>query len=195
MSNRYYHAILPTISHTVTDAYHLVTTILTVIPVPLTTEIENYNRSVIKRHLMNNCSQQFNQLLLDIQTSLCQLSTLLNGYYDTIDNEQLQLLDCLLTNRIPTCWYCPLKLPANVDLTGYLEILRRVAECMTEYLLQPSTHHNRIDITFIPNIAGLLEEYKLYYCKSNNVHAEDISLLCQVSYCINQITSELILYY
>lgn len=165
---------------------------LTVIPVlPLTTEIENYSKSVIKRHLMNNCLQ-FNQLLLDIRSSLCQLSTLLTGYYNTINNEQLQLLDCLLTNTVPNCWHCPLKLPANVvDLTGYLEILQRVAECMTEYLQLPLTHHNQINITFIPNIAGLLEEFKLYYCKSHNQHAEDIFLSCQVNYCVNQITSKL----
>ena len=49
--SRYYYSILPTIKHTVIDAHHVVSTILTVIPAPLTNETADYNKSVMKRHV------------------------------------------------------------------------------------------------------------------------------------------------
>lgn len=182
ISYRYYYTILPTVNHTITDAYHLVSTILSIIPVPLTTDIQDYNKSVIKRHLIRNCIEQLNQLLQEIRSSLTELSTLLTGCYDTIDDKQLQLLHCLLASRVPTCWHCPLKLPTTVivDLTDYLDMLQRMSTAMREYL-QPMID-NVINITFIPNINALLQEFKSCYCHANNLQADDVYLLCQVTY-------------
>ena len=150
----------------------------------MATEIESCNKSVIKRHLMNSCFVQFNQLLQDIRSSLTQLSALLTGCYDTIDDKLLQLLQCLLANKVPTSWDCPLSLPpATIDLTCYLEILQRMASLLTEQLLQQQqqSHCDTIDITYIPNINGLLQEFKLYYCNTNNVQGDEVSLSCEVS--------------
>ena len=160
---------------------------LTVIPVPLTTtEIEGSNKSVIKCHLMNSCFVQFNQLLRNIRSSLTQLSTLLTGYSDTIEDKQLQLLQCLLSNKVPICWDYPLNLPAaTIDLTCYIEILQRMASLLAEQLLQQQQQSCCIDITYVPNITGLLQEFKLYYCNTNNVQADEISLSCEVSDYIN----------
>lgn len=180
--SRYYYSILPTIQHTVTDAHHLVSTILTIIPAPLTNETEDYNQSVMKRHVIHNCFTQFNWLLQDVRSSLTQLSTLLTGRYDTINDEQLQLLQCLLANRVPACWQCPLSIPAAIiDLTSYLEILQRMAMLMREHLLA-LTHCDSIDITYFPNINGLLQEFKLRYCNNYNLQVEDTMLSCEVSH-------------
>ena len=182
-SSRYYYTILPTVSHTVSDLHQLVSTMLTIIPACLAIELEDYNNgSVIKRHLMNSCLMQFNQLLRDIRTSLTQLSDLLSGYYDTIDDKLFQLLQCLLANKVPTCWDCPLSLPtAAINLTSYLQILQRMGSLLTQQLLQEPCSDN-IDVTYIPNISGLLQELKLYYCNINNVQADKISLSCEVSH-------------
>lgn len=133
--------------------------------------------------MIHSCCTQFNQLLQDVRSSLLQLSTLLTGCYDRIDDDQLQLLHCLLANRVPTYWHCPLGLPATVvDLTYYLEVLQRMAALMGEYLFQqPLAQRDHIDITYIPNIDGLLQEFKLCYCTDNNLQVEEISLLCEVS--------------
>ena len=157
---------------------------LTIIPVPLANELEDYNNeSVIKRHLLNSCLMQFNQLLQGIRTSLTQLSDLLSGYYDTIDDKLFQLLQCLLANKVPTGWDCPLSLPtAAINLTSYLQILQRMESLLTQQLLQ-EPYCDNIDITYIPNISGLLQEFMLYYCNTNNLPADKISLSCEVSHC------------
>lgn len=182
-SSRYYYTILPTINLTVTDAHHLVSAILTVIPNPLTAEIQDYNKSVIKRHLMHTCFIQFNQLLQDVRSSLVQLSALLAGYYDTINDQQLQLLHCLLANRVPSYWDSPLHLPGDIfNLTCYIEILQKMSTLLRQHLLQNQQQPVAYDITYIPNINGLLQEFKLCYCNRNNLQAEETSLSCQVSY-------------
>ena len=130
---------------------------------------------------MNSCLVQFNQLLQDIRSSLTQLSTLLTGYSDTVEEQQLQLLQCLLSDKVPIGWDCPLNLPATtIDLTCYIEILQKMASLLTEQLLQQQQHSYCIDITYVPNITGLLQEFKLYYCNTNNVQADEISLSCEV---------------
>ena len=176
--SKYYYTILPTINHNVTDTLHLITTILTVTPLPLTTCNYN-NKSVIKDHVIHNCLIQLNQLLQDVRSSLVKLSTSLTGCHDTIDDEQLQLLQFLLANRVPTCWHWPLNLPVSLtDLTDYLQIIQRMAMLMTKCLLQHPVM--QCDITYLPSIAALLQQFKLHYCSANNVQAEQGSLICEV---------------
>lgn len=129
---------------------------------------------------MHGCLEQLNQLLHVIRSSLVQLSSLLTGHYDVISDKHTQLLHSLLANRVPYCWqYCPLQLPATIELTCYLDILQRMVTCMTQYFQQPTGQI--IDITYVPNINGLLQEFMLFYCITNNVQVEDVYLSCQVS--------------
>lgn len=173
---------MPSINHNITDVHRLVSTILTVIPIPLTTGDYN-NESFITHHVLHNCLVQFNHSLQQIQLSLVQLSTLLTGRHDTINDDQLDLLQCLLTNRAPNCWHSPLNLPTSlIDLTDYLQIIQRMAGFMRECLYQQPAVLN---ITYVPNIAGLLQQFKLHYCTANDLLTEEGSLLCEVRFIVS----------
>lgn len=145
--------------------------------------IGNYNsKSVIKDHVIHNCLMQLNQLLQDMRSSLVKLFTSLTGCHDTIDDEQLQLLQFLLANRVPTSWQCPLNIPASlIDLTHYLEIIQRMTALMRE-CLQQQPALIQCDVTYLPNIAGLLQQFILHYCNANNLLADHASLSCEVRY-------------
>ena len=157
------------------EVQSLVSNLLDVLPKPLT--IQYSNNDIISQYLAHDLVQ-FNQLLHYNHCSLKRLATLLNGDRDGIDEEQLQLLHDIVTNKVPSCWPNPLNsLPVTMDLTTYVDLVERKALFHQQW---PST--NTIDLALFSQIPTLLDSLKVQYCCDNGLQAEEAYLSCQVSY-------------